>query len=265
MYPGVHAKARSGQPAIIMAQTGETITYAELEARSNRLAHFLRNRGLARLDHYAIFMENNARYVECCGAGERAGLYFTCINSYLTPDEVAYIVNNSASRVLITSQEKRATALKAIEQCPKVEVVLIVDGPGDGKRVLNLDEAVAGLPATPIADESLGTAMLYSSGTTGRPKGILRPLPDQPPSQQLPMFDFIEKLWRYREGLVYLSPAPLYHSAPQAAINLAIRCGGTAIIMERFDPEQYLQLDRKLPADPQPARADDVLAHAETA
>jgi long-chain acyl-CoA synthetase len=245
MYPGVHAKARSAQPAIIMAQTGETISYAELEARSNRLAHFLRNRGLARLDHYAVFMENNVRYVECCGAGERAGLYFTCINSYLTPDEVAYVVNNSASKVLITSQEKRETALKALEQCPKVEVVLIVDGPGDGKRVLNLDEAVAGLPATPIADESLGTAMLYSSGTTGRPKGIVRPLPDQPPSQQLPMFDFIEKLWRYREGLVYLSPAPLYHSAPQAAINLVIRCGGTAIIMERFDPEQYLQLVEK--------------------
>ena len=242
MYSGMHAKTRGAQPAIIMAQSGETITYAELEARTNRLAHFLRSRGLKRLDHYAILMENNARYVECCGAGERAGLYFTCINSYLTPEEVAYIVNNSESRVLIVSQEKRATALKALEQCPKVEVVLVVDGPGDGPRILNLDEATSGCPATPIADESLGTAMLYSSGTTGRPKGILRPLPDQPPGQQLPMFDFIQKLWRYREGLVYLSPAPLYHSAPQAAINLVIRCGGTAIIMERFDPERYLQL-----------------------
>jgi long-chain acyl-CoA synthetase len=245
MYPGVHATKRAAQPAIIMAQTGETITYAELEARANRLAHFLRNRGLKRLDHYAILMENNARYVECCAAGERAGLYFTCINSYLTADEAAYIINNSESKVLITSQEKRETALKALAQCPKVEVVLIVDGPGDGKRIFNLDEATAGLPATPIADESLGTAMLYSSGTTGRPKGIVRPLEDQPPGKQLLMFDFIQRLWRYREGLVYLSPAPLYHSAPQAAINLVIRCGGTAIIMERFDPERYLQLVEK--------------------
>src|SRR5262245_49707055 len=171
MYSGMYANARGAQPAIIMAQSGETISYAELEARSNRLAHFLRSRGLKRLDHYAILMENNARYVECCGAGERAGLYFTCINSYLTAEEVAYIVNNSESKVLITSQEKRATALKALEQCPRVEVVLIVDGPGDGKHVLNLDEATAGWPSTPIADESLGTAMLYSSGTTGRPKG----------------------------------------------------------------------------------------------
>ena len=206
MYPGVHAKIRANQPAFIMAQTGVAVTYAELEQRTNRLAHFLRSRGLKRLDHYAIFMENNDRYVESCGAGERAGLYFTCVNSFLTAGELAYIVNNSESRVLIVSEETRATALTAIGQCPKVEAVLVVDGSGDGERILNLDEATAGCPATPIADETIGTAMSYSSGTTGRPKGILRPLPDQPPSQQLPLFDFLQKLWRYREGLVYLSP-----------------------------------------------------------
>ena len=242
MYPGVYAKLRDDQPAFIMAQTGVAVTYAELEQRTNRLAHFLRSRGLKRLDHYAIFMENNDRYVESCGAGERAGLYFTCVNSFLTAGELAYIVNNSESRVLIVSEETRATALTAIGQCPKVEAVLVVDGSGDGDRILNLDEATAGFPTTPIADETIGTAMLYSSGTTGRQKGILRPLPDQPPSQQLPLFDFLQKLWRYSEGLVYLSPAPLYHAAPQASVNLVIRNGGTAIIMERFDPEWYLQL-----------------------
>ena len=94
MYPGTHAKPRAHQPAFIMAQSGERVTYAELDARTNRLAHFLRSRGLKRLDHYSIFMENNARYIECCGAGERSGLYYTCINSYLTADELAYIVNN---------------------------------------------------------------------------------------------------------------------------------------------------------------------------
>ncbi len=242
MYTGSHATSRASQPAVIMARSGEIITYAELEARSNKLAHFLRSRGLKRLDHYSIFMENNARYVECCGAGERSGLYFTCINSFLTPDELAYIVNNSRSKILITSQEKRAVAIEALRQCPGVEACVVVDGPGDGERILNLEDATADFPATPIADESLGTAMLYSSGTTGRPKGILRPLPEQPPAQQLPLFDFLHKLWRYRAGLVYLSPAPLYHSAPQAAVNLVIRNGGTAIIMENFDPEQYLRL-----------------------
>jgi long-chain acyl-CoA synthetase len=242
MYPGKHAISRAQQPAVIMAGTGEVVSYAELEARSNRLAHLLRARGLQRLDHYAIYMENNARYIESCSAGERAGLYYTCVNSYLTPDELAYILGNSQSKVLITSQAKRDIVLAALPRCPRIELCLIVDGEGESDRVVNLDKAIASLPATPIADESLGTAMLYSSGTTGRPKGILRPLPEQPPSLQLPMFDFLQKLWQYREGMTYLSPAPLYHSAPQAAVNLTLRMGGTAIIMERFDAEAYLRL-----------------------
>ena len=245
MYTGKHAHLRPLQPAFIMANSGEAVTYAELEARSNRLAHLLRNRGLKRLDHYAIFMENNSRYLEACGAGERSGLYYTCVNSYLTPSELAYIVNNSESRVLITSAAKLDVAREALKECPKVELCIVADGPGESERIVGLREATSGLPRTPIADECIGTAMLYSSGTTGRPKGILRPLPEQPPEQQLPMFDFLQKLWQYREGMIYLSPAPLYHAAPQAAVNLTIRSGGTAIIMESFDPERYLELVEK--------------------
>jgi long-chain acyl-CoA synthetase len=245
MYPGKHARTRADQAAFIMAGTGEAVSYEELDARSNRLAHYLRRVGLNRLDHYAIFMENNARYVECCAAGERSGLYYTCINSFLTADEVAYIVNNSESQVLIFSEEKRAIATEALKQCPGVEVALVADGPGGGAYVLNLDVAVKGCPTKPVEDESLGMAMLYSSGTTGRPKGILRPLPEQSPAMVIPAFDFIKKAWRFREGITYLSPAPLYHSAPQGAVNLTIRMGGTAVIMEHFDPEQYLLLVEK--------------------
>jgi long-chain acyl-CoA synthetase len=242
MYPGEQARLRPDHPAIIMAASGETLTYGELERRSNRLAHFMRRRGLRRLDHFSVFMENHVRFIECCAAGDRSGLYTTCINSFLTPEEVAYILENSCSRLLITSQAKRETALRAIDLAPGVEVCLVVDGPGEGDRVLNLDEALRGLPETPIADESLGTAMLYSSGTTGRPKGILRPLPEAPPAEYLPIYRFLDGLWRYREGMVYLSPAPLYHSAPHTAVGLTLRRGGTAVIMERFDPEQYLAL-----------------------
>src|SRR5215467_11269811 len=139
MYPGDHAITRAEQPALIMAQMGESLTYGELEARTNRLAHLLRARGLRRLDHYAIFMENNARFVECCGAGERAGLYYTCVNSYLTPAELAYILNNSESKVLITSMAKREVALKALAASPRILCCLIVDGPSEGERILNLD------------------------------------------------------------------------------------------------------------------------------
>jgi long-chain acyl-CoA synthetase len=242
MYPGLHVGRRGDQPAIVMAGSGETVTYRELEARSNRIAHLLRAAGLKRLDHYAIFMENHPRYIECCAAGERSGLYYTCVNSFLTSGELAYIVNNSLSKALITSEARREVALAALRDCPQVELCLIVDGPGEGEGVKNLDEAIAEFPDTPIADESLGTSMLYSSGTTGRPKGILRPLPLQPPGQMTPIGVAISDLWRIREGQIYLSPAPLYHSAPLASVNMTIRKGGTVIVMERFEEEHFLEL-----------------------
>ncbi len=247
MYPGKYTLQHPQKPAFIMASSGESVSYGELEACANRLARLLREHGLKRLDHYAIFMENNARYIECCAAGERAGLYYTCVNCFLTAAELAYIVNNSGSRVLITSRALAATAQEALRECPGVTLCLVIDGSRDGSdpRVRDYADALAPFAATPIDDERLGTAMLYSSGTTGRPKGILRPLPDAPPTYQLPIFDFLSGLWRYRENMVYLSPAPLYHSAPQAAVSLALRHGGTAIIMERFDPQQYLALVEK--------------------
>jgi long-chain acyl-CoA synthetase len=242
MYPGAHAVDRADQAAFIMASSGETVTYAEYEARTNRLAHLLRAHGLHRLDHYAIFMENNSRYLETCGAGERSGLYYTCINSFLTASELAYIINNSESKVLITSRACREVALEAVRDCPGLTLCLMVDDPGGSEPFIDYEAAVSENPDTPIDDECLGTPMLYSSGTTGQPKGILRPLDEVPPGQPLPVFLFLQNLWRYREGLIYLSPAPLYHSAPQAAVNLAIRQGGTVIIMEKFDPEHFLQL-----------------------
>ena len=122
MFPGAHAAQRPDQPAILMAGSGEIVTYRELEARSNRLAHLLRAVGLNRLDHFAIFMENNARYIECCAAGERSGLYYTCIDSSLTARELAHIVNNSRSKALITSTAKRDVALAALGGCAEVEI-----------------------------------------------------------------------------------------------------------------------------------------------
>lgn len=230
-----------------MADTGETVTYAEYEARCNRLAHLLRGHCLRRLDHYSIFMENNARYLETCGAGERSGLYYTCVNSHLTSDELAYILDNSESKVVITSRHKLNVVREALTQCPNVTLCLVVDGSAEADAAADVPiadyvTAVDAFPSTPIDDEWLGTPMLYSSGTTGRPKGILRPLPEVPPGEPLPLFTFLAGLWRYREDMIYLSPAPLYHSAPQAAVALTIRMGGTVIVMERFEPELYLAL-----------------------
>ncbi|MFK8020598.1 MAG: AMP-binding protein [Pseudomonadales bacterium] len=242
MYPGHYAELHPDRAAFIMAGSGEFVTYRELEARANQLAHYLREQGLNRLDHYSVFMENNSRYVESCAAGERAGLYYTCINSFLKGEELAYILNNSQSKILITSVEKLAIATEALKSCPNITQCLVVGGETQSDSVLSFEETLASYPTTPIADEFLGAAMLYSSGTTGQPKGILRPLEEVPPGQTSPLFDFLMGMWKYREDMVYLSPAPLYHSAPQSAVASVIRMGGTAVIMERFDPAEYLGL-----------------------
>ncbi|MFK7977014.1 MAG: AMP-binding protein, partial [Halioglobus sp.] len=248
MYPGEYAKQHPSRAAFIMAESGESVTYREFEERTNQVAHYLRGQGLVFKDHYAIFMENNARYLESCAAGERAGLYYTCVNSYLEHEELAYILDNSESQILITSLDKLPVAREAMKLAPNVKQCLVVglengsiDNDPQG-TFHSFETTMAGYPTQPIEDELLGTSMLYSSGTTGRPKGILRPLEEVKPAEITGLFQFLRDLWRYREDMIYLSPAPLYHSAPQASVALTLRVGGTAIIMERFDPEDYLRL-----------------------
>ncbi len=146
MYPAIHAQRHPERPAFIMAGDGAATTYRDLDAASNRLAHLLRSRGLRQRDHYGVFMENNRHYVVANAAGERSGLYCTSINSFLTPQELAYIVDNSDSQVLITSRAKRDVAAQAIALCPKLRLALIVDAPSDAS-FLNLDEACAAFPA----------------------------------------------------------------------------------------------------------------------
>ena len=243
MYPGKYAEQNPDRSAFVMAATGERVSYQEFEARSNRVAHYLADKGLGFQDHYSIFMENNNRYLESCAAGERSGLYFTCINSFLTSDELAYIINNSESQILITSMSKLEAAQEALAQCTAIKEVLVV-GAGDAdlpEGMSDFESTLSKYPETPLERELLGAAMLYSSGTTGRPKGIVRPLPEQSPGEPLPVIGFLSGLWRYREDMIYLSPAPLYHSAPQAAVGLTLRMGGTVVIMERFDPADYLR------------------------
>ena len=140
---------------IIMAGTGEAVSYVELERRSNRLAHLFRAQGMRHRDHYAIFMENNRRYIECCSAGARTGLYYTCINSYLTADEVAFIVNDSDSRLLITSAARLEVARAALRQCPQVSLCLVVDGDNLDGLFRAYESAVSAYPATPVNDERL--------------------------------------------------------------------------------------------------------------
>lgn len=256
MYPGHYAQQHPDRPAFIMAATGASVSYREYEARCNRLAHLLRALGLRRGDHYAIFMENNARFIESCAAGVRAGLYYTAANSYLTANELAYILENSESQILITSGSRLAVAREAMAQVPRIRLCLVVDAPeglvrdgpidradpGESIPVRDFVSATQEHPDTPIADESMGGPMLYSSGTTGRPKGVFKPVPNIAPGEITPGIRFSDGLWGFRDDMVYLSPAPLYHSAPNSSVSLTLRRGGTVIVMEKFDPERFLAL-----------------------
>ncbi len=232
MYLGDHAQHDPGKAALIHAATGATITYRELDERSNRLAHLLRAQGLRRGDHVALLMENNLRFMEVVWAALRAGLYVTAINRYLTPDEVAYVTNDCDAEALVTSFAMREVAAPLTNLIPRCRLRLMADGVIDGWS--SYEAATADRPATRIDDESLGETMLYSSGTTGRPKGIKRPLLAPP--------GFAE--WRHRGTMasygfspqaVYLSPAPLYHAAPLAYVLGVQFFGGTVVMMDAFD------------------------------
>ncbi len=242
MYAAAHAAAHPDQPAIVMATSGEVVTYRGYEEAANRMAHLLRHSGLRRGDHIAVFSENSARMLEVEGAAERTGLYYTLVNSYLTAEEVAYIVDNCKARVLFSTVGKGDVARRAAERCPLLERMLMAGLPAPEGRWEPLEATAAGFPPTPIADEELGAAMLYSSGTTGQPKGILRPLPQGTPGEPLPVMRLVTMIFGFREGMTYLSPAPLYHSAPQASVAASLRMGATTVVMEHFDAEQWLDL-----------------------
>ena len=242
MFARQQAKVHPGKPAIIMASTGEIVTFGEYEARSNRVAHLLRDAGLRRGDHIAVFIENSPQLLEIEGGAERAGLYYSLINTYLGADEVAYIVANSQAKALFSSVAKRQVAEAAAASCPGLGRLLMTGSGPLPAGWESYDALVAGYPADPVPDESLGAAMLYSSGTTGQPKGVLRDLPTAGPDEPLPVMEFVRAMFGFREGMTYLNPAPLYHSAPQASVAAALRLGCTAVVMEHFDPEEWLAL-----------------------
>ena len=182
MYPNTDAADYAERAAFIMASTGETVTYAAFNARANRLAHLLRAEGLQHQDHYAIMMENNDRYMEACAAGERAGLYYTCVNSYLTADELAYILTNSESQILITSAAKLEVAQEAVAHCAAVKLVLVVGAAelelAEGLKTTHLPAAVFQKHRLPT---TVGNIHALFIRYHRRPKGI-RPLPPAPGS-----------------------------------------------------------------------------------
>ena len=237
MHPSVHAKAHPDKPAIVMAASGEIVTYAQLDARSNQVAQLLRAHGIKTGDTVALCMENHPWFFCLTWGFQRAGVHYVCISSRLTAPELAYILEDSAAKLLFGS----AYLAPLLD-----EVAALKPGVPQLRLGVDAEAAIAAMPATPIADERAGVDMLYSSGTTGRPKGVKIPLPEDPAIDQTNVLVQLAMMaYGIGENAVYLSPAPLYHAAPLRWSMTVHKIGGTVVVMERFDPEAALATIQK--------------------
>ena len=239
MYPGNWAKKSPDKKAVINSLTDEYITFGQLDAQSNQLAQFLHARGLRRGDHIALFMENHLAYFIVAWAAMRSGLYITPISRYLTPDETAYILEDCGAKALVTSATMTVSG-EFEEHAPRCEIKLSVGGGHAGYE--DFSDAIAPYPTAPLFSQPVGAMMPYSSGTTGRPKGVIRPLPDQ--NIDDPDYrngDLQSALWNFDDQTIYLSPAPLYHTAPFGFCMATLALGGTVVMMPKFDALGALQ------------------------
>ena len=235
MHPSVHAATHPDKPAVIVAETGEAISYAELDAASNRAAQMFRAHGLGHEDVVAFMLDNTPHYYGLTWGAQRAGLRYVCISSRLTQDETDYILDNSGAKMLVVS-----ASLAAAAQQLTTKITRYAMG-GDIAGWPKIEDELATMPAERIADERAGVDMLYSSGTTGRPKGVKVPLPEE---QAIDAANSLVMLASAAFGInadsVYLSPAPLYHAAPLRWSMTIQRLGGTVVLMKKFDPEGAL-------------------------
>jgi acyl-CoA synthetase (AMP-forming)/AMP-acid ligase II len=237
-HPHLHAAATPEKHAYVMAGSGAVLSFAALEAQSNQSAHLLRACGAQTGDHLALLMENCLEFMTICWAAQRSGIYYTPISRFLKPAEIAFIIADSGARILIVSPATLAGL--DISQFPPG--LVFTTGPAQ-PGVRSWTQEAAQQPATQIADQAQGADMLYSSGTTGRPKGVKPPRRDAPIETLHPLLKVLgcDMIGMDRDT-VYLSPAPLYHAAPLRFTMLAAAIGATTIIMEKFDPEIFLDL-----------------------
>ncbi len=243
LHPFHHALATPDKAAYIMAGSGETVTYRQLEDRSNQGAQLFRSLGLKRGDSIALMMDNNPRYFEICFAAQRSGLFYTAMSSRLSAQEAEYILGDCNAQVLIVSASLAGQASELLGRNPRIRHRYAVGGELPGH--VRWEPARDAQPVARIADESAGRDMLYSSGTTGRPKGVKTELLDEAIDAPNTLTGVAQKLYGLGPDSVYLSPAPLYHAAPLRFNMTIMRFGGTSVIMEHFDAEEALRLIEK--------------------
>jgi long-chain acyl-CoA synthetase len=234
------AQEGPSRPAVIAGTTGATLSYGDLDRRSRKLARYLSSRGIAKGDHIAIMMENCAEYFVVCWAAQRLGLIYTPINWHLAAHESAYIIDNCGAKALIVSENTRSVA-QSISDTLQGVAVWLTTGMTFG-QFENINRIVEGVAAGPDVGQHEGNIMFYSSGTTGRPKGISHKLDEVPWGQLTPLAAYMRYAYGMGRATVYLVPAPLYHAAALGWTMLVLRVGGTVVVMEKFDALEALRL-----------------------
>ena len=244
MHPRIHAASRPLAPALIMAGSGVTISYAELEARANRGAHAMRALGIGIGDTVVMACDNRPEYFDLFWATQRSGITLVPMSTRLKVDEIVYILEDSGAKALLISEAMAETALELAEQRGTIPGLAHILSIGSITGLPSWGDLCAAQPPVPIADEAEGARMAYSSGTTGRPKGIrvATPVAGSDPIRPNGGAALFGHLYPLNESTVYLSPAPLYHSAPMGFTTATQSLGGTVVVMEKFDPEAYLAL-----------------------
>ena len=233
-HPWFHAEKNPDKPAIIMAATGECSTYGELTAQSNQATRALRSLGLKPGDTLAILMENRPEFLMLCWAAKNAGFHYVGVSTHLNVQEAVYIVEDSDSRVLIGSGSTRDLIAGIKAQLGERCQYFLVDP--DDDAIPHLGAVLAGFAATLPEMPRRGASMLYSSGTTGRPKGVKIPLTDDTPDIPPPRHAALAKYFNLTSDTKFLVPGPLYHVAPLRFAMSAQREGGTIVLMQKFDP-----------------------------
>jgi acyl-CoA synthetase (AMP-forming)/AMP-acid ligase II len=243
LHPAAHAATNPDGLALVMSESGETRTYRLLDEASTRLALVLRDRGLWPGDHLAVLLDNESAFFEVAWAALRSGLYVTPINWHLTAAEAGYIVADCGATALVTAARLADVVSALGDDLAAVTTRLAVGGELDGFEPY--EEVVATRALEPVPEECEGSWMFYSSGTTGRPKGIVPPRTGGRLGAPSPFHTLLTGLFGFTADTVYLSPAPLYHAAPAGWTTMTQRVGGTAVVMERFDPLEFLaQIER---------------------
>ncbi|MBQ61243.1 MAG: acyl-CoA synthetase [Gammaproteobacteria bacterium] len=235
MHLGVHRQSQPNKVAYRMVATGESVTYLQLDERSNQASHHFQHLGLEPRDGIAVLLDNHINYLQVCWAAQRSGLYYTPISTLFQQDEIEHILTNSDARVLVTS----STFLPKLnlKNFSQLKIFLVDEG-----DYPNWGEAISAFPTTPVANACEGAEMIYSSGTTGKPKGVRFQLDLSPPGTVSTLFQTRLKMHQVNESTRYLSTAPLYHSAPLRYNLMVTRMGGTSVIMDKFDAETALSL-----------------------